>query len=79
MNFKRVEHIFQKIDIFGRRVEVMIDKRKIHKTNFGAIVTLLIAILVIAFGFIDALEAIDKSKPTVIEQVNLIYLKLKNS
>jgi len=46
MNLKK---IFKKIDIFGIKMDLMVDKKRFHKTNFGAIITLIVIIMISIF------------------------------
>jgi len=44
---KKIQDLFKKIDIFGVRVDVRINEKKIHKTYSGAVLTLVLSIIMV--------------------------------
>lgn len=48
----KVLGLVKKIDIFGRSVELRLDKRKKHKTYCGAFITMIIFLITVFVAYI---------------------------
>jgi hypothetical protein len=64
---------FKNLDIFGQRVKFNFNSKTKHKTNCGAIVTILIAMFMIVAAYVLGQELYKKENPSVTEDQILIY------
>lgn len=56
----------KKIDLFGKPVSLLFNKKKEHKTLFGASITFIIIIISIVAGVVMLKEVLMRTKPNLI-------------
>jgi hypothetical protein len=81
MLFSTIKKIFKKCDVFGSQIKLNFRQKTVHKTYFGAALTIMIAITIIIALYFYSSQIFVRDKPSIIhteylykpsKQINII-------
>ena len=56
----------KKIDIFGTNMELLVGKNKVHKTNIGAMLTVVVVVIIFIYIVINTQNMFLRNNPIIL-------------